>query len=269
MRKAILFVLASLITFSVYAKDQTVTIDGKNILVTEISEPGFGNSKIHSNDMKGGVYIIAGTVDSRFPNASNLIAERFKLLGIPVATSLENSSMAIQFNTMLALDMAKADRQAANSYVPNADQVIGGGIQMMGAVLSTASSAGGGATGLVGFIAGQLFNTDTKLVIAGLVAKNPIYTKGWGARGMRSSKNNGDSFGVARVFYKLEKGKEASDAVVLKMAIDQWIKRFVIFDTPVEPTETAEAVKAPATPVAQVVPAVEDTTKVTHVTDSE
>ena len=55
-----------------------------------------------------------------------------------------------------------------------------------------------------------------------------------------------------KVFYKLEKGKEASDDIVLKMAIDQWIKEYVIQDE-VAPTQPAAApTPTPVAPFAEV-----------------
>lgn len=250
MKYLLVGLIAFLVSLGAFAKDDPVTIDGKNILVTDFSESGFGSSQVHSNDFKGGVYIIAGSVDQRFQNAEKAMAEMFKAHGIKVADTLETSSMAIVVNTMLALDIAKADQAAAYTSGPNAGQVIAGGGQMVGAVYNSLHAAAGGVGGLVGFAAGALFNTDSKLVISVTTAKNPKYTKGWAARGVRSTLDSGgDNSGVAKVFYKLEKGKEASDDIVLKMAIDQWIKHFVIFDTP-----TLEAA-SPAAPVAQAAPA--------------
>ena len=42
-------------------KGDPVAIDGKHILVTDFSEPlfGAGNTQVHSNDLKNGVYIVA------------------------------------------------------------------------------------------------------------------------------------------------------------------------------------------------------------------
>lgn len=229
-------------------KGDPVAIDGKHILVTDVSEPGFFNSKIHSNIMKGGVYIIAGSVDNRFPNAEKAMAEMFKANGIAVADSLETASVAIVVNTMLALDMASADRQAANSAMPNASQVASGGGQLIGAVLSGARSAAGGGGGLVGFVAGALFNTDSKLLILVTAYKKPVYRKGFAGRGVGSDSKDSDAHAgaVAKIFFKLEKGKEAPDDVVLKMAMDQWIKHYVIFDSlPQSPVaKTPEPVSA-------------------------
>ena len=185
--------------------------------------------------MNGGIYIIAGSVDQRYPNAEKAIAEVFKTHGFKIADSLESSAVAFQFTTMMALDIARADKAAAYSALPNAGQVASGGLQLAGASMNSAGRiAGGGATGAVGFLAGALFETDSKLIITGTYAKKPIYTKGWTSRGMRSSTSDGDGWNVAKVFYKLEKGKEASDDVVLKMAIEEWIRETVIFDTPTQ-----------------------------------
>lgn len=234
-----------------FAADDPVTIDGKHILVTDVSESGFGNKQIHSSVYNGGgVYIIAGSVDQRFPNAEKAIAELFKAHGIAVADSLETSSVAMVFNTLGALELAKADQEIAYSAAPNANQVATGGAQLVTAVMSTSGKiAGGGATGVVGFVAGALFNSDSKLVISVQSFQKPEYTKGFGGRGVQSTIGwDGIKHGVAKVFYKLEKGKEASDDVVLKMAVDQWIKHYMIFDAPTLQAAT------PAAPVVQAFP---------------
>ena len=116
-------------------------------------------------------------------------------------------------------------------------------------MLNSAGTAAGGAVGLVGFVAGQLFDTDTKLVIMARTFKKPVFPKS--ADGSRmgintsSTDKDGLTMGGLKVFYKLEKGKEASDDVVLKMAVNQWIKHYIIFDAPTLQAAT------PAAPVAQ------------------
>lgn len=248
--------VAMVLSFGAFAKDDPVTIDGMHILVTDISENGFGNDKIHSNEMnsKDGVYIIAGSFKQRFPNAEKAIAQIFVSHGIKVSDSLEASSAAISFNTLLALDMAKADQAAAYTSSPNSGQVVAGGGQMLGAVVNGARGAAGGAGGLIGFVAGALFNTDTKLVLSVGVTKDPAIGKVglFGIVGLKSSSDRID-IDTASIFYRLEKGHEASDDIVLKMAADQWIKHYVIFDSP--------AMEA-ATPTAPVIQAAPETSSI-------
>ena len=243
-------VLAMIVSISVYAKDQEVTMDGKHILVTDVSESGWGNSQIHSSDLSGGVYIIAGegygNLQERWPNAEKAIAEVFAARGYKVVNKLEDASMAIAFGSLGSLEMAKADQAAAYSAAPNAGQVIGGGIQLAGAVINSVHTAAGGTGGAVGFIAGAIFNSDSKAVLQVMTFKNPT-TRTWRGASFATGKD-GDKVANAKVFYKLEKGKEASDDTVLKMAVDQWIQHYVIIDGP-SPTQ---AVATPATtPVAQ------------------
>lgn len=147
------------------------------------------------------------------------------------------------FSTLLALDMSKADQAAAYSGLPNAGQVIGGGLQMLGAGINSVGTAAGGAGGLVGFAMGAIFNLDSKLYISAMEFKSPVH--GENSHGSFVKSDDVHQAG-ASVFYKLEKGKEAPDDVVLKMAVDEWIKHFVIFDArPV-------VAEASTVPVAQV-----------------
>jgi hypothetical protein len=174
-----------------------------------------------------------------------VIGEVFKSHGIKVSDTLENSSMALTFTTLLALDMARADLAAAYTPMPNSGQVIGGSVQMLGAGINSIGTPAGGAGGVLGFAMGAMFNTDSKLYISAMEFKNPS-----------SLQNSHGSFvhsadvhqAGGSVFYRLEKGNQAADDVVLKMAVNEWIKHFVIFDEPTQET--------PKTPVAQAAPSV-------------
>jgi hypothetical protein len=253
MKCLLVGLLGLLISAGVFAEDEPVTIDGKHILVTDVTEPGFYNKQIHSSIFNGGgAYIIAGSVNQRFPSAEKAIAEIFKSHGIPVADSLETSSVAMVFTTWLALDMANADQMAAHVHIPNAAQIATEGTQMLGAVMVFADVATGVAVALAGFAA-ELLNTDTKLVISVSSYKKPVYRHGQGGTSIGTDSKDSDamSYGLAKIYYKLEFGKEASDDVVLKMAVDQWIKHYVIFDSP---TLEAAAPKAAVAQIPAVVP---------------
>ena len=242
-----------IVSTGAYAKDQQITIDGQHILVTDVGKPGFFHSKIHTSDLKNGVYIIvpAGNsgVGTRFTNAEKAIASEFEAHGIKVTDSIDNASVSIGVTSMLALDMARADRAAAHTYAPNAGQVIATGGQLAGAVANSVNAAAGGAGGAVGFLIGWMWE-DTKLaLIVGVTTKPSFYKNSSGNTYVHGDDTSIDGL---KVFYKLEKGKEASDDVILKMAIDQWIKEYVIQDE-VAPTQAAPAPAAtPAAPVTEV-----------------
>ena len=174
-------------------------------------------------------------MDDRLQNAERVIGEVFKSHEIKICDKLDNCSMAFTFYTMLALDIVRADRAAAYTPAPNIGQVVGGVGQMIGSGINSAGTAAGSAGGLVGFAIGALFNTDSKLYISAMEFKNP--TRLENSHGSFVTSNDAHQAG-ASVFYRLEKGKEATDDVVLKMAVDEWIKHFVIFDTPETTTNT-------------------------------
>jgi hypothetical protein len=255
MKNFIFGLFAFVISVGAFATDQPVSIDGRNIVVTDFSEAGFGNDKLGSKDVGKGVYVFAGPsitpiLSERLPNAERIIAERLKMQGVKVVDKLEDADLAIYFSTSLSLNMVKADHQAANSLAPNADQFAAVSGQLINAVLTA------GPAGLVGYAAGALFNTDSKLLVQAMIFKKPYYGKSM--FGKTVIKSDDVSTQAAKIFYKLEKDKEAPDDVVLKMVADQWTKHYVVFDAP---AIIADAPKAPetaqATPVVQVAPAKE------------
>lgn len=208
-------------------KDKHVTIDGKNIDVTDFDELFISSSKkLKTSEIKNGVFIVATCIcfdKLKFPSADKVINSVFNEHGIKVVDSPVGASKQISFITGGSLDMARADQAAAYSALPNAGQVASGSGQMIGAVVSgsrSLGSAAGGAGGLVGFAIGALWNSDSKMTLVTSVVnpadQNDFFTKG------------------VNIFYRLEKGKEAPDDVILKMAVDQWINNFVVFDTPRE-----------------------------------
>lgn len=235
--KKILFVSLITILFSAntFAKDETFAIDGKNIVVTDVSASSSG--RLHQNELKNGVYIMVSNgpnIDSHLINAEKSIKSVFESYGIKTSDNMENSSIAIRWGSNLALDMVKADQQAANTLMPTHNQVASMSSQVIGAAMS------GGVVGLAGFALGALYNTDSKLLIQAISYKDPVMGKVglFGlSKGIQSSSYEVQN---ATVFYKLEKGKEASDDVVLKMAVDQWIKHFIVFDVPskIQPEKT-------------------------------
>jgi hypothetical protein len=232
-------------------KGDPVAIDGKHILVTDVDHVGiFKPDEIHSNDLKDGICVKSDL----YPNMARLVRERLQLNGIKPLESLhgdvvlgtsEKCKYLINFWALGSLDQNNIERQAAYSALPNAGQVVGGGTQMIGSVMNSArSAAGGGAGGLIGFAIGALWNSDSKLVFQGTVFEDPVIRMKDGLGGVADYSKF--SMITSKIFYKLEKGNEAPDDVVFKMAIDEWIKHFVTFDTP---PHMAEAPHAPAIPV--------------------
>jgi hypothetical protein len=219
-------ILIAMTSISSFAKDESVIIDDKKIVVTDSSKSMAGSTVIKNSNLNDGVYIVAGNLKNRFPNAEKVIIDRFKLHGIKVSDDMEKSSVAIGFDTPNGLDMAKADQSAAHSSLPSVGKVGSMGAQAVGAVLS------GGAAGLVGFAVGALWDTDSYLSVSAVSHVKPVYKTGFfNIKSFVSSVDDGIHNHYAKVSYKLEKGKEASDDVVLKMAVDQWIKNFIVFDT--------------------------------------
>lgn len=210
------------VSLNAFAADVTVNIDGKNIVVTDTTSIGSDKEFLDPSKFEKGIYVmaVADTIATRYPNAEKIIAERLAIQGFKIADSLENSSAAIVFRTNGALNLADADKAAANSYLPNGQQLASGA-----GVAITAISLG--IPGIVGSIAGLVFQTDSNLVVTGQFHANPIFHEGVFANSIQSKDKDGSKDGLLKVYYNLESGKEASDDIVLKMAADQWIVRFM------------------------------------------
>jgi len=125
------------------------------------------------------------------------------------------------------LDAGQAERQAANSYMPNNGQLIAAGGQLANSIAQN-----GAVGGVVGFVAGELFQTDSKAGISVAIMKKPVlYKNFFGFTNVKSSEKNGEINGSSTIYYRLEKGNEASADVVLKMTVDQWSKQFLVNDS--------------------------------------
>ncbi len=173
--------------------------------------------------------------------------------GFKVTDKFEGCSAAFTFTVNGSLDLVSANKQAAYSAMPNSQQIASGAGNLAHAVITGINSGGGGAAGLAGFVIGQLFDTDSKLGIVASFQKDPVKSKGFFGEKISGSDDEHYS-GVANIHYKLEKGKEASDDIVLKMAVDEWIDHFMpvrnvntqIADT--KPVETPAPVVTNTTP---------------------
>lgn len=226
----ILVLAVSAMSVSAIADESGVVIDGKNIVVTEADRMmGSEDRVFNKTEFPKGIYVIAnssiGSLD-RFRNAEIVIGERLKLQGFNVVEKMEDASIAIKFSLSGTVAMSDADKQAAHSLLPSSGTIaINSGALIAGTVIN-------GVPGAVGFLIGGLYPTDSKGIMAAEVLINPVITHGFfGMTGISSTTKDGVIFDTIMVRYKLEKGNEASDDTVLKMVVDQWIKRYLATDS--------------------------------------
>lgn len=226
MKKIILVALASLVINSLpaFAEEQMITIDGKQIVITEIDKM-FGSSerKIDAKLLQGGIYVIAEAEigGNRLPNAEALIKEQFAAAGIPISDTLESSAAAITFWANGSLNLARADQRYAQGM--NANKISSGIAAAAGSMV--ANGVAGGAGALIGLFIPQ----DEKTIITGLVREKPFMNKGLFGSSLRSSVKDGEYGDQIEIQYSLpkEEEKQATQDVILKMAVDQWIKRYI------------------------------------------
>ena len=198
---------------------------------------------LKEESLDNGIYIIAcnGAIDKRLPNVENEISNIFKNKGFKISDTLEGSSYAIAFSINGDIDIVKADKQVAHSALPNANQVANHVGTLANSVLSGVGNGVGGATGLAGWVIAEMLQTDSNFKISTTLFKNPTKYKGF--LGERIKGSDDVRYGTAAfVFYKLEKGKEASDDIVLKMAVNEWIDHFM----PVQNVNSQIAEASPA-----------------------
>lgn len=224
---------ATLLSFGAMA-EEGVAYDGKNIALTAVTAaPSSDGRKFHTKDIQKGIYIKSANFffGKEFPNSTVLIRERFEALGFKLSDTMEGSDLALLFDSQGSMDMSNADAKAAHSNMPSTPNIIG------------AAGAGvvAGIPGLVAFASGGLFPTDSKTVLNAMVLIKPVKTKGtFGGEKTSSSVSDGTFTNGVTVKYKLEKGNEATEDLVLKMLVDQWIKLYWVIDgTPVAASAVA------------------------------
>lgn len=197
--------------------EEGVTYEGKNIALTGVSAAGSSDGrKFNAKDLQNGIYIKMAPYffGSELPNASALIRQRFTELGFKVNEKMEGSDLALLFDAQGSMDMsnANAKAKAAHSRIPNAVNV--GGAAAAGVVA--------GIPGVLAFASGALFPTDSKTTLNAMVLLKPNSRK--------STVDDGTFTNGVTVKYKLENGNEATEDLVLKMLVDQWITLYVVSD---------------------------------------
>lgn len=253
-----LFVVSLVFMFfsmNAIAEDKPIEIDGKHILLTDFSVRHSDLPDFKKESLNNGIYIIAwaGAMDKRLPNAEKMISEVFRSKGFKISDTLEGSSFAIAFTVPNgAIDIVRADKQAGYSASPNSSQVATHAGALANSVLSGIGNGGGGAVGLAGWAIAELLQSDSNFGIIGTIFKEPTKYKGF--LGERIKGSDDKRYGtMSFVFYKLEKGKEASDDVVLKMGVNEWIDHFM-------PAHNVNTQNADTKPVETPAPVITNTT---------
>jgi len=242
--KMLIVLFASFFSIGAVAANDSamgVIIDGKNIAITSVSTTPLISNKVVSNlDFPDGIFINVSHVfgGPRYLNAEALVRERFSSQGIKVVDKMEGASaMMMVMIPGGSFNLADADKKAAYSSLPNTDQVLINSGAVAGALMT------GGPAVLIGLAVGSLFPVDSKATISTMIFMKPVMEKGmFFGENIRSSLKDGEFSNGIYISYKLEKGKEATDDIALKMVTDQWIKKFVLFDA------------QPSTPVAAAAP---------------
>lgn len=219
----VLLMATALLSFGAMAADEGVTYDGKKIAITEVGADGSSDGrKFHTKDFRGSIYIQDANFffGKRYANAENLIRHRFVELGFKLTDTMDGSDMALLFDSSGSMDMVNADAQAAHSTIPSNANIFGG--------ISAGITAG--IPGVLAFASGGLFQTDSKTSLMAMVMLKPVKTKGMFGEKINSSVKDGTFTNSVQVKYRLEKGNEATEDIVLKMLVDQWIKLYVVAD---------------------------------------
>lgn len=215
--------------------EEGVTYDGKKIAITDVSQAGSSDGrKFHPKDFQNSIYIQDAKFffGGRYPNAEKLIRQRFAELGFKLTDTMDGADMALLFDSIGSMDMANADAKAEHSMMPSTVNIYGG--------ISAGITAG--IPGVMAFASEGLFPADSKTSLMAMVMLKPVKTKGFMGEKVSSSVKDGTFTNSVQVKYKLEKGNEATEDLVLRMLVDQWVKMYVVADAPVVPVAAATPV---------------------------
>lgn len=220
---------------------KNIAMDGKLIVVTDESTvPFLSDRALKKADLADGLFVrIAGNMYDKtvYPNADVIVKERFTSRGIKLAETESDSSVIVKFYLQGSASLADIEKSANHAtHIDSAELIVNGGI-VAGNYISM------GPVALAGAAVGLMFDQDKKTFIASLMTINPrpaITVNGVN----KASIEKTDIVNGISVKYKLEKGKEARDEVVLKVLVDSWINKYIVLDP------------QPSTPVAAALPAV-------------
>jgi len=204
--------ILGLFSLTAQAEKFGVNIDGKNIEVTDVSTGG-DDILISKQDLSDGIYIaaVSGPFAKVFPNATTVIRSRFTEAGFKVVDKADGAALGIQFFSGGDLDMEDANEASAHSVLPSSSNA--------GAAI--ASVVSGGLVGGVGFVA-ILAGVDNKAVMSGFSLHKPIDEKMFKSHQEKDAQFNNR----VTVKYVLDKKDKASEDVILKMVVDQYIKQY-------------------------------------------
>lgn len=224
MKSFLTGVLGVMLSFGAFAEEIAgVVIDGKKIAIESVGTHG-DDRILHSKDLQDGIYALAVSGAGSYTplqNATAIIRERIAASGFKVADKPIGSAVGIRFYTMGKLDMEDADKSAAASILPSANQVA---INAPGLILGVANV---GIAGGVAYVAAGLLQSSSKTVLSGVSILKPSNNLMFESSSTEKDFRFHDSI---KVNYKLEKENKASDDVVLKMMADQWIKAYLVLD---------------------------------------
>lgn len=212
----LLFVLMASVTSTAMAKGEPIVIDGKTIVINDASYVFFSSKRKFSTGVEGRAVFVPVTGK----NIQKMARERLESSGIHTVDEQKDATMVIFFNTSGSVSLESADNAASHTLLT---------LEGVKSNALPAISAGvvAGPAAAIGFLTGMLFDS-TK--ITAMVAT----TK-------KVAEPEVISNGVS-VDYSLEKGDgKATDDVIFKALVDQWIKFTFILP---EKQTAIEAVKA-------------------------
>jgi hypothetical protein len=213
--------MASISSTAMAGNDIPVKIDGKNIVITDSSYGFLSSKRKLSLSESSAVYVpVAGK------NIQSLVRERLELAGIHTVDSPSDATIIAILNTHGSIAMEDVDK-AAEHTAHNVNEFSNNLLPAIGAALAAGPVAG------IAFMSGTFF--DSTKIIGQIVMRNKnadligAIADRKDADCMRQvfigSKDADSLVNGVSIDYKLEKGDgKATDDVIFKALVDQWIK---------------------------------------------
>jgi len=207
-------------------------IDGNKILVTDVDSKLFSSEKIiHSKDYPNGIFIvIENDINSKvYPHSTKLVRDIFTEKGFKIVDHADGADLAINLSFYKtysgSFSVANAEQQAAHDSSASAGAMIANAGVLAGAALTSGPAAAAG--GLMAL----LIDYDEKTMLGALIYTKPVIDKS--KKGVNAIKSSTDvATNMNDVDYRVAKKKDgpAPDTAVLKVLVDQWIKRYMVLD---------------------------------------
>lgn len=218
--KKMFFAVLAMFSFGAQAADQLVEVNGKPFGITDTDNLFLSAEK----KINAGAFFITARqsiFDARLPNAEKTIKARFETNGLKVTDKIEEAQYAVMFVAGGSLNMVRAEQGLEQSAINSGK--VSGAISAMAGGMAVNGIAGG-----VGSVIGLLVPQDEEVQFIGQVYEHAEIDPKNGWLVTKDSKDFYTNKMSINYSQHPDKDKQPMQEDVLVMAVDQWIKRYVV-----------------------------------------